>query len=200
VRSTLALQVDGDSLVRVGADVAVAGFFRDQRPLRGGAGLADWRLCGWISGLVDTARMSGEAGECALLLTQGRLGAPRLLLLGLGPRARFGVERHRAAVRDTVQRVLDLGAAVAAIDLPPPSSEPDPARIAEDLLAGACEVLEVRPARVLLRVVAPPGLSPRLRSALEAAAARERGGTTIRMLRPPAPAAPLSRGARPPAS
>jgi hypothetical protein len=203
VRANLALHVEADSLVRIGADVAVAGFFRDQRPLRGGAGLADWRLCGWLSTLVESARLSGEAGERALLLTHGRLGAPRLLLLGLGPRARFGVERHRAAVREAVLRVLELGAATAALDLPAPSADDSPERLAEGVLEGACAALDARPGRVLLRVVAPMGGSPRLRAALErSVAGLSRGGTSVRVLRPAAPAqapTPPARGARPPA-
>lgn len=198
MRSTLALQVEAETLVRVGAELAVAGFFRDQRPLRGGAGLADWRLCGWLSGLVDTSRLSGEEGERALLLTHGRLGAPRLLLLGLGTRARFGVERHRAAVREAVLGVLDLGAATAALDLPPPSSDDAPERIAEGVLEGACEALETRAARVLVRVVAQAGLASRLRGALEVATTRARGGSTsVRMVRAPAAPAPPARAARP---
>jgi hypothetical protein len=203
VKSTLALQVDGDSLVRTGAEVAVAGFFRDQRPLRGGAGLADWRLCGWLSGLVETARLSGEAGERALLLTHGRLGAPWLLLLGLGPRARFGIERHRAAVREGVLRALDLGASTAAIDLPAPTADDSPEGIAEGVLEGACDALDARPGRVLLRVVAPPGQAQRLRGALERAiVGLLRASVSIQLVRPAsaaarAPAAP--RGARPPA-
>jgi hypothetical protein len=197
VRATLGLQVDGETLVRIGADLAVAGFFRDQRPLRGGAGIADWRLCGWLSGLVDSARVSGEAGERLLLLTHGRIGAPRLLLLGLGSRSRFGVERHRDAVRDAVLRVLDLGAATAALDLPAPAGDDSPEGIADGLLEGACEALKVRPARVLLRLAVPPGLAPRLRGALErGAASLPRGGTTVKMLRP-TPAAPASSGPPP---
>jgi hypothetical protein len=195
VRSTLALEVgDSESLARVGAEVAVAGFFRDQRPLRGGAGLADWRLCGWLSNLLLASRVSGEIGEAVLATTHGRLRAPRLLLVGLGSRARFGVEVHRAAVSASLHRLLDLGAGSAAIDLPSPGGEASEDALAAGIVDGACDALDARSARLLLRVVAPPGSASRMRSALErAAAARPRGATSLRMVRPPAA------GANPPA-
>lgn len=199
MRSTLALEVEGDSLVRTGADLAVAGVFRDQRPLGGGAGLADWRLCGWLSGLLEASRMRGDLGEGVLVLTHGRLGAPRLLLLGLGMRARYGADAHRQVVRDAVLRILELGAGSAALDLPAPIADPSPERVAGGLLAGAFEALEARPAHVLLRIVAPPGFSPRLRSALEqTAAALPKGSTSLKLLR--APAGPPARAHEVPAA
>ena len=188
MRSTLALEVgDSDSLARVGAEVAVAGFFRDQRPLRGGAGLADWRLCGWLSNLLLASRATGEIGEAVLALTHGRLRAPRLLLLGLGSRTRFSAEVHHAAVQASLHRLLDLGASSAAIDLPPPDGETDEDALAAGIVEGACDALDARSARLLLRVVAAPGSAARMRTALErAAAARPRGATSLRMVRPPA--------------
>jgi hypothetical protein len=188
VRSTLALEVgDSESLARVGAEVAVAGFFRDQRPLRGGAGLADWRLCGWLSNLLLASRASGEIGEAVLATTHGRLRAPRLLLVGLGSRARFGADVHRAAVQASLHRLLDLGAGSAAIDLPAPAGEVSEDALAAGIVDGACDALDARSARLLLRVVAPPGSATRMRSALErAAAARPRGATSLRMVRPAA--------------
>lgn len=193
MRSTLALEVgDAESLTRVGAEIAVAGFFRDQRPLRGGAGLADWRLCGWLSRLLLARRASGELGEAVLATTHGRLRAPRLLLVGLGPRARFGADVHRSAVEAVLRRLLDLAAGSAALDLPPPNGEPAEDVLAAGIVEGACAVLDVRPARLLLRVVAGPGAASRMRAALErAAAAHPRGATSLRMMRPPPSNTPL---------
>ena len=188
MRSTLALEVgDTESLARVGADVAVAGFFRDQRPLRGGAGLADWRLCGWLSNLLLASRATGEPGEAVLATTHGRLRAPRLLLIGLGPHARFSADVHCAAVHASMLRLLDLGAASAAIDLPPPAGDGSEESAAIGIVDGACDALDTRSARLLLRVVAVPGSATRMRNAVErAAASRPRGATSLRMLRPPA--------------
>jgi hypothetical protein len=200
VKSTLGIEVEGEPLSRLAAEVAVAGFFRDQRPLRGGAGLADWRLCGWVSGLVGASRLAGEWGEAALVLTQARLQAPRLLLLGLGPQARFGPDAHREAARAALERIVTLGAGVAAIDLPPPNGVDAPERVAAGLLAGACEALDPRSTRVLLRVAAEPGQAPRWRAAFEqGAASLPRGSTSIKLVRPPAAPAGAAglRAARP---
>lgn len=188
MRSTLALEVgDAESLARVGAEVAVAGFFRDQRPLRGGAGVADWRLCGFVSRLLLTARARGEPGEAVLATTHGRLRAERLLLVGLGSRARFGVEAHVAAVERAVSRLLDLGVATAVFDLPAPLPQQAIEDVARGIVEGACAVLDERPARFLLRVVAQAGGAGRLRGALEhAAVSHPRGATSLRMVRPPA--------------
>jgi hypothetical protein len=191
VRSTLALEVgDAESLARVGAEVAVAGFFRDQRPLRGGAGLADWRLCGFLSRLLLTERATGDAGEAVLATTHGRLRAERLLLVGLGARQRFGADAHRAAVEAAMHRLLDLGAASAVVDLPAPAGEASAELLAESYVEGSCAVLDARPARFLLRVVAPPGSAGRIRQALEqAAVSHPRGATSLRLIRPPLPGA-----------
>jgi Cytosol aminopeptidase family, N-terminal domain len=185
VRSALSLEVgDTESLARVGADVAVAGFFRDQRPLRGGAGLADWRLCGFVSRLLAAEHAAGEIGDAVLTTTHGRLRAPRLLLIGLGARQRHGADAHRIAVERAVARLLDLGAGSAALDLPAPA-EGSLEGIAEGIVEGACAALDPRAARLLLRVVASAGNAGRLRSALEAAAAAHpRGATSVRLARP----------------
>ncbi|MEB2345608.1 MAG: hypothetical protein OZ948_12775 [Deltaproteobacteria bacterium] len=203
MKSTLGIEVEAEPLSRLAAEVAVAGFFRDQRPLRGGAGHADWRLCGWVSGLVGAARLSGEPGEAALVLTQARLQAPRLVLLGLGSQARFGPEAHREAARAALERIVGLGAGVAAIDLPPPQGVDAPERIAAGLLAGACDALDPRSTRVLLRIATPAGQAARWRAAFEqGAASLPRGTTSIKLVRPPAAAAgaagtPGLRSARP---
>lgn len=185
MRSTLALEVgDTESLARIGAEVAVTGFFRDQRPLRGGAGLADWRLCGFVSRLLAESRAEGEIGDAVLTTTHGRLRAPRLLLIGLGSRQRYGADAHRAAMERAVLRLVDLGANSAAVDLPAPAAESDLGGIAAGIVEGACAALDPHSVRFLLRVVAAGGSAGRMRAALEqAAAAHPKGATSVRLVR-----------------
>lgn len=113
-------------LERVESEVAVAGFFRDERPLRGGAGRLDWRLCGDLSRRIQAGDLSGQRGE-ALLIGCGRaLRSPRLLLLGLGDRSGFGGSRvseaiHAAALRCRALRCRRVGLSplgLAPDDLP----------------------------------------------------------------------------------
>jgi hypothetical protein len=74
-------------------------FFSDERPLRGAAGLADWRLCGRLSRLIRHQRMTGKRGETLLLPPGRRLGFPRIVLFGLGDSSRFDDDIYRQHVR-----------------------------------------------------------------------------------------------------
>ncbi len=86
-------------------------FFGDERPLRGVAGLCDWRLCGRLSRLLKAGKLSGLRGEVTLMPPPGgRLPFERLLFFGLGESdypAPFGENEYRAAVkgmRDVLHR------------------------------------------------------------------------------------------------
>lgn len=90
-------------LERVESEIAVAGFFTDERPLRGGAARADWRLCGGLSRRIENGDLSGKSGE-AMLISCGRaLRSPRLMLLGLGDRHAYDQLR----VSDETSAALD---------------------------------------------------------------------------------------------
>jgi hypothetical protein len=81
--------------------------FKDDRPLRGAAGLADWRLCGKLSRLLKASRASAEAGETMLLPPGRRLRFRRLLWFGLGDAKSYSDERFRkdlAWILDVVTR------------------------------------------------------------------------------------------------
>lgn len=96
-------------LERTAGEIAVVGFFTDERPLRGGAARADWRLCGGLSRRIESGDLSGKSGE-ALLIGCGRaLLAPRLLLLGLGGRQKFDRLRVRDETQQALERCLKLG-------------------------------------------------------------------------------------------
>lgn len=84
-------------------DCLVLPVFRDDRPLRGAAGLADWRLCGRLSRLVKASRATGESGEAILLPPGRRLPFARLMWFGLGDAKGYTDDRFRA----DVARILD---------------------------------------------------------------------------------------------
>lgn len=56
----------------------------DRRPLRGVAGVVDWRLCGELSRALQSGGLTGKLGERLLMGTRGRIGAQRLLVFGAG--------------------------------------------------------------------------------------------------------------------
>jgi hypothetical protein len=59
---------------------------KDERPLRGLAGLCDWRLCGALSRVVHSGFFAGAPGEALLMPGKGRLPAAKVFALGLGAR------------------------------------------------------------------------------------------------------------------
>jgi hypothetical protein len=93
VKPRLILELTPRTLERVESDVAVAGFFNDERPLRGGAARADWRLCGGLSKRIERGDLSGESGEAFLIGCGRALRSPRLLVVGLGGRREFDLLR-----------------------------------------------------------------------------------------------------------
>ncbi|MGH0028691.1 MAG: hypothetical protein ACQGVC_02795, partial [Myxococcota bacterium] len=69
----LRLSLAPGPIERAEADIAVVTFFDDERPLRGAAGRADWRLCGAVSRLIQRSKLSGAFGEAALVPSTGGL-------------------------------------------------------------------------------------------------------------------------------
>ncbi len=65
-------------------DTLVLPVFKDDKPLRGAAGLADWRLCGKLSRLLKSSRATAESGEAMMLPSGRRLKFSRILWFGLG--------------------------------------------------------------------------------------------------------------------
>lgn len=168
--SVPALRIDVETrpFERVESDVAVAGLFADDRPLRGGVARADWRLCGLLSQLVDEGRITGRDGECVLVPAAGRLRAPRLFVMGMGPRT----ARTTAAVQDlvarTLARVCELG--LSDITLAPLGFAGDDwPRHAQAVVGGAWEAARVAAAPMDLHLAVPGSSEARARASLRAA-------------------------------
>jgi len=88
-------------------DCLVLPVFRDDRPLRGAAGLADWRLCGRLSRLIRSQKATAEPGETLLLPPGRRLRFQRILWFGLGDAKGYNDDRFRrdlAWILDVVSR------------------------------------------------------------------------------------------------
>lgn len=92
------------------ADLLVLATFSDERPLEGLTGLVDWRLCGAISSWKQSGLASGAYGE-QLLYPTSRLSHPRVLLLGLGPRAEHRSDRAFGLARQALEAADLLGVA-----------------------------------------------------------------------------------------
>ena len=106
-------------VTRVEADLLVAPVWSGDRPPGGIAGLADWHLCGFLSRLILAGRLHGQLGETTLIAVQGRLLAPRLLLLGCGRRdGPFDAESGVAHAARAAAVAGDLKVTSVAIEVP----------------------------------------------------------------------------------
>lgn len=86
-------------------DTLVLSVFRDERPLRGAAGLADWRMCGRLSRLVKANKISAEANETMMLPPGRRLAFSRILWFGLGESKGYSDDRFRKDLARIVEVV-----------------------------------------------------------------------------------------------
>jgi hypothetical protein len=93
-------------------------FFRDERPMRGPAGLVDFRLCGRVSKLIADGKMQGDLGEAVLMPARPRLFAERLIWLGAGPFGELDEARFRWLVNAALSRLSELHVRAAALSLP----------------------------------------------------------------------------------
>lgn len=192
----LTIGVETGRIERVVADVAVVTVFETERPLRGESGRADWRLCGLLSDLVRAGHFSGRPGEAALVPTFGRLRAPRLLLLGLGPQPGFGALEVKAAAREAVTRLLRLRAASAALALPGQWTGLLPAGpSAGAVLRGAAAALAPGAGPLRLDLLVAEGAASKAMAGLETAwRALPEGAPLVRVRGPVSASTALPRG------
>ena len=90
------------------ADLLAAGLFKGQTPEGLGAAASE---------VVSSGDFTGKLGEMSLLYGQEGLGAPRLMLVGLGERERFTPERLRRASATVARRARTLKLREAALFL-----------------------------------------------------------------------------------
>ncbi|MEE9607811.1 MAG: M17 family peptidase N-terminal domain-containing protein [Myxococcota bacterium] len=154
--ATLVIEPDPGPIERTRAEVAVVTFFAGDRPLRGSAGRADWRLCGRLSRLLAAGDLEAP-GDAALIPTCGGLRAPLLLALALGPGDGFDSRHWEEAAEEAVARCLRLDAATIALPLlEAPAGGRELARRVEALVSGAARALAGGSGQIGVRVIAAP--------------------------------------------
>ncbi len=99
-------------------ELCACGFFRDERPVRGLAGLLDWRLAGRLSALLASGFVRGDPGEALLVPGKPQLPFEKLLLVGLGDRAAFDDGAFRAGLLRIATTLEGLRVRRAVVELP----------------------------------------------------------------------------------
>jgi len=176
--AAIVVEVDDQPLERVSADLVVVGYSPDDRPLRGAAGRADWRLCGELWQLVTAQKLNGRRGQAALLSAAGPLRSPLLLVVGLGHRAELDIDAWRELGSEVVRRALDLQLKRVVLGL-----ESDAAVLGSEatcaLFAGAVAAAE-HPAEIQL-VIAGEGVQARFSELRSLAAAGRLAGLSLKL-------------------
>lgn len=168
MKSRTILELTPRPLERVESDVAVAGFFSGDRPLRGGIARADWRLCGGLSKRIERGDLRGERGD-ALLMGCGRaLRSPRLLVVGLGERRDFDQVRLSDETSEAMRRCLALQCLDIAL-APLGVAGDDVPRHAPALVAGIREACLEAERHLRIRLCVPAAEIPAIQRALEEA-------------------------------
>jgi len=90
----------------------------DERPLKGGAGLADWRMCGKLSEVLLNGFFQGSPEENLLLPTEGRLAAPRLFAFGIGRTEDLSSTRISEGLSHAARALRKAGIRSVATELP----------------------------------------------------------------------------------
>jgi hypothetical protein len=193
VKSRTILELTPRPLERVESDVAVAGFFSDERPLRGGIARADWRLCGGLSKRIARGDLLGGRGDAMLMGCGRALRSPRLLVVGLGERRDFDLVRLSDEMSGAMRRCGGLRC--FDIALSPLGVAPDDVpRHAPALIAGIREACLDAGTRLRIRLCVQAAEIPGVQRAFEEACKAARvDDIEVRVLaasRPPA--APLA--------
>jgi hypothetical protein len=100
------------------AELVACCIFRDERPLRGLAGLIDWRLAGRLSALARDEFLLGEPGEVLFVPGRPRLPFDKVLVLGMGARTGFGEGTFQLVVTRLLRSLEGLGVRRAVVELP----------------------------------------------------------------------------------
>lgn len=111
-----------ESLDRVKSDAIVVGWHTGAKAPAGPGARVDAALGGALTQFRRLGDFAGKSKDAAVLPTAGKIAAPRVLLLGLGPRARFGLDAVRQAAARAALIVRDRGLASLALPLLEPGT------------------------------------------------------------------------------
>jgi hypothetical protein len=127
-------------------EILVAGFFEDERPLRGPSGWVDWRLNGTLSRYLLENRLTGAWKETVLIPSQGRILPPLILLIGLGKMREYSTLHLRELIPHLLTTLKGLNVSKICFSLPEDEEhQVEPGKLAEVLMEGIVDSLDEEP-------------------------------------------------------
>jgi leucyl aminopeptidase len=111
-----------ETTIRIGeiqkekAELVVLGLIEDRAGLSPAATAVDQALSGQVAAIA-AGDFKGKAKELSLIYTPGKQTAKRVLLVGLGKEARFGLEAIRVAAGTAAKRAKELGVKAFSIEV-----------------------------------------------------------------------------------
>lgn len=91
-------------------DALAIGLFSGETTLQGPAAALNEALAGVIADLIASGEVTGAADEVTLLHTLGKIEPARVAIIGLGPRAKFTMDRVRRAAAQSCRALRAAGA------------------------------------------------------------------------------------------
>jgi leucyl aminopeptidase len=104
--------------VQARADVLIIGRHAGESRLTGELAAVDDRMGGLLARAMAAEKFEGKPGQSCHVHANGRLTAPRVLVVGMGPARGASAETVRRAAASAARRARDLGAASASMYLP----------------------------------------------------------------------------------
>ena len=105
------------------AEVCACAIWSDERPVRGFAGLLDWRLGGRLSALLKSGFVVGQLGEALLIPGKPHVPFEKVLVVGLGRREDFGDAPFREALLRITGALEGMRVRRAVVELPGRSTD-----------------------------------------------------------------------------
>ncbi len=105
-------------LDRAGAEVLACSIWSDERPVRGLAGMLDWRFAGKLSTLMKRGYVTGHLGEVLMVPGKPGVAFEKIPVFGAGARGDFGEAAFRTIVRRLLRTLEGLGVRRAVVELP----------------------------------------------------------------------------------
>jgi len=95
-------------LIQVEDQAISFGVFQNQKQLKGELKVLDSILSGTITELLGTGDFTGKLNQITLIYPQGKIKSKRVILVGLGQKEKFGLDRIRQAAGTLCKKAKEL--------------------------------------------------------------------------------------------